>query len=123
GDEESAENIDRGERDGEDAHRFAQAGVRQGGGEHGAHDDDGRNGIGHRHQRRVQGGGDVPDHVVADVDGQHEDDEVDDGVVDEFHYLFLNTRWASHTMQAATISSSRWMAGLPSLSMTSFRNS
>ena len=35
----------------------------------GAHDDDGADGIRHRHQRRVQGRRDGPHDVVADIDG------------------------------------------------------
>ena len=54
-------------------------------GEHGADDHDRRDRVGHRHQRRVQRRRDGPHHVVADVDGQHEDDQVDDGGRDASH--------------------------------------
>jgi hypothetical protein len=54
------------------------------GGKHRADDDDGGNGVGDGHQRRVQGRRDGPDHVVADVDRQHEDDEIGNGMTD-FH--------------------------------------
>ena len=41
-----------------------------------AQDDDRRNRVRHRHQRRVQRMRHVPDHLEADEDRQHEDDEV-----------------------------------------------
>ena len=46
--------------------------------EDGADDDHRADGVGHAHERRVQRGRDVPDHVVADEDGQDEDGDVDD---------------------------------------------
>ncbi|VDO17697.1 unnamed protein product, partial [Brugia timori] len=87
-DQEAAEDVDRRQRDGQHAHGLAQAGLGERGGQHGAHDDDRRDGVGHGHQRRVQRGRDGPHHVVAHVDGQHEDDEVDDGVRDDVHGFF-----------------------------------
>src|SRR5688572_1433642 len=82
GDHEAAEGVD-----GDEAHRErAQdaAGPRRPGAcrEDGAHHDYRADGIGHAHERRVQRRGDVPDHLVADEDGQNEDGEVDDDGVD-----------------------------------------
>ena len=47
-----------------------------------ADDDHGGDGVGHRHQRRVQRRRHRPDHVVADEDRQHEDREAEDEGVD-----------------------------------------
>ncbi|KZS01358.1 Uncharacterized protein APZ42_002014, partial [Daphnia magna] len=85
GDQEATEDVDRGQGHGQGAHCLAQRGDGEGGGQHGADDHDRRDGVGHGHQRGVQGGGDVPDHVVADVDRQHEDDQVVDAVRNHIH--------------------------------------
>src|SRR5690606_29100274 len=85
GDEETAEDVDGGKRHGEHAHRLAEARFRERRREHGPDDDDRGDGVGHRHQRRMQGRRDVPDDVVADVDRQDEDDQVDDRDADSFH--------------------------------------
>ena len=51
------------------------------GGEDGADDDHRADGVGDAHQRRVQRRRHVPDDVIADEDGQHEDGQVgDDGI-------------------------------------------
>ena len=47
-----------------------------------ADDDDTRNRVGDRHQRRVQRRGHRPDHVVADEDRQHEDRQPEDERID-----------------------------------------
>jgi len=90
GDEEAAEHVHRGQGHGQRAHDLAEHPFGKAGGEHGADDDDGGNGVRHRHQRRVQRRRHGPDDVVADVDRQHEDDQVDDGVADvHSRLLFL----------------------------------
>ena len=55
------------------------------GGQQGADDDHRGDGVGHRHQRRVQRRRHAPDHVVADEDRQHEDRQAEDGGIDGFH--------------------------------------
>ena len=47
-----------------------------------ADDDHRRDGVGDRHQRRVQRRRHAPDHVVADEDRQHEDGEAEHGRID-----------------------------------------
>ena len=53
-DEEAAEDVDRGQRDRQHAHGLAERRLGERGGEHRADDDDRRDRVGHRHQRRVQ---------------------------------------------------------------------
>ena len=84
--QKTAEHIDGGQRHRDGAGDLPDHAFGQRGGQHGADDDDRGNGIGDRHQRRMQGRCDGPDHVVTDVDRQHEDDQVDDGVTD-FHIV------------------------------------
>ena len=86
-DEEAAEDVHRRQRDGQDAHRAAGPGFGVRRRQHGSDDHDGRNGVGDRHQRRVQRRRHRPHDVVADVDREHEDDQVGDGVRD-FHVRF-----------------------------------
>ena len=79
-DEEAAEDVDRGERDREHAHRLAERAVSVSAAASIAPTiDDRRDRVGHRHQRRVQRRRDGPHDVVADVDREHEDDQVGDG--------------------------------------------
>src|SRR5690606_27259554 len=77
-----------------------QRGDGQRGSQHGANDDNGGNRVGHRHQRGVQGRGDVPDHVVANVDGQHEDDQVVDTVGNQIHVAILPLAVVAHDLTA-----------------------
>src|SRR5690606_29044935 len=82
--------------------------------EHGTDDDDGGNGVGHGHERRMKRRGHVPDHVETHVDGQYENDEVDEGGTDRFHQALLKTLPSMQTRQAAMISSSCCMTSRPS---------
>src|SRR5690606_29888030 len=100
-----------------------QAALSQGGGQHGAYDDNGRDGVGDGHERRVQRRRDVPDDMKADVDGQHENNDVDQGWTYGFHQALLSTLPSLQTMQATMISSSSWMASSPSLLAISFMKS
>jgi len=84
-DQEAAEHVDGRQSHGEHAHVLGERTLGQAGGEHGAHDDDGRDRVGDRHERGMQGRGDVPHDVEAHVDGQHEDDDVDECRIDGFH--------------------------------------
>ena len=52
-------------------------------GEQRADDDHRGDGVGHRHQRRVQRRRHAPDHVIADEDRQHEDRQAEDERVDD----------------------------------------
>src|SRR5690606_19499688 len=118
--------------------RLAEAGFGERRRQHGADDDDRRDGVGHRHQGRVQRWRDVPYDVVADVDRQHEDDQVDDRGADGFHdsgsgglgvwdglapQISRRTLPSCATRQAWTMSSSGSITNPPSLSMTSFGKS
>ena len=91
GDEKPPEDVHRGQCHGQNAHGLAERGFCQRSRQHGSHDHDRGDGVGDGHQGRVQGRGHRPDDVVAHVDGQHEDDQIDDGVGD-FHGGFLR-RW------------------------------
>src|SRR5690606_24995704 len=89
-------------------------------GKHRTDNDDGRDGIGDCHERRMQRGSDIPHDVESDIDRQHENDDVDKGGIDSFHQALLNTLPSLHIRQAVTISSSCWMANCPSGPAMSF---
>src|SRR4029077_4726248 len=114
GDQEAAEHVDRRQRHGQNAHRASERRFGQRSGQHGADDDDRGDRVGHRHQRCVQRRRNVPYDVIADVDRQHEDDQV----INEFHrglrflgpvgqgLRTISPAW--HIRHAATMSSSRF---------------
>src|SRR5690606_114843 len=123
GDQEAAEDVDRGQCHGQYAHEACQPAFGERGRQHGPHDDNGRDGVGDRHERRVQGRGDVPDDVIAHVNGEHENDEVDQGWIDRVHYALLVSLPSAQTWQAVMISSSCCRASSPSALLTSFMKS
>ena len=84
--EKAAEHVHGCEHHSERAEELARAADREAGREHRADDHDRRDRVRHRHQRRMQRGRDVPHHVIADVDRQHEDDQVDHRVIDDVHF-------------------------------------
>ena len=91
------------------------------GGEDGADDDHRADGVGDAHQRRVQRRRHVPDHVIADEDGQHEHRQVgDDGVDgDSVHRQLLTGAPSMQTSVAAMISSDRLSVSSPVLGSSS----
>src|SRR5438876_4655054 len=78
GHEKAAEHIDRHQRHRDDAEPTAPVEVRRAGREHRADQDDARDRIGQRHQRRMQRRRHVPYDVVADEYRQNEYDQIDD---------------------------------------------
>src|SRR5689334_3705670 len=72
GNDEPSENIDRGDDDCDESREVRETLSLGAERDDSADDDDARDGISDGHQRRVQGRGDFPHHVITDETRQHE---------------------------------------------------
>ena len=109
GDHEPADHVHRGQHDGDQPERPARRPVRLAGDDDRADQDHAVDGVGARHQRRVQRRRHLGDDLEADEHGQHEDRQQADAVHQPSSGNVMPSRSAPSrvTQQPATISSSQ----------------